>query len=155
MKSAKYDVLIIGAGHNGLVAAYCLAKNGLKPLVLERRDVVGGACVTEEVHPGFRCSARATSAGPLLPQIAGELKLESQGVEYIKPATQVCALNLNGPPIFIHADAKQTARDLAQASAKDASRYPEFVETFERIGRALRPLLSMTPPNVDEPTKTE
>jgi phytoene dehydrogenase-like protein len=155
MKSAKYDVIIIGAGHNGLVAAYYLAKAGLKPLVLERREVVGGACVTEEFHQGFRCSTLATSAGPLLPQVANDLKLESHGVEFIKPATQVCGLNLNGPPIFIHADANQTAHDLAQTSANDTSRYPEFVATFERFGRALRPLLSMTPPNVDEPTKSE
>jgi phytoene dehydrogenase-like protein len=155
MKSAKDHVIIIGAGHNGLVAAYYLAKAGLKPLVLERRKVVGGACVTEEFHPQFRCSALATSAGPLLPKIVNDLKLESHGVEFIKPATQVCALNLNGPPIFIHADATQTAHYLAQVSAKDAGRYPEFVATFERIGSALRPLLSLTPPNVDEPTKSE
>jgi phytoene dehydrogenase-like protein len=148
-------VIIIGAGHNGLVAAYYLAKAGLEPLVLERREVVGGACVTEEFHPGFRCSTLATSAGPMLPQIANDLKLESQGVEFIKPATQVCALNLNGPPIFIRTDAKETARDLAQISPKDAERYSEFVATFARIGRALRPLLSMTPPNVDGPTRSE
>jgi len=155
MKSAKYDVVIIGAGHNGLVAAYYLAKAGLKPLVLERRDVVGGACVTEEFHPGFRCSSLATTAGPLLPRIANDLKLESRGVEFIKPATQVSALNLNAPPVFIHADEKQTARDLAPVSPKDAAAYPQFAGTFERIGRALRPLLSMTPPNVDDPTKSE
>src|SRR5689334_17222218 len=133
MKSAKYDVVIIGAGHNGLVAAYYLAKAGLKPRVLERRDVVGGACVTEEFHPGFRCSSLATTAGPLLPQIANDLKLERHGVEFIKPATQVSALNPNAPPVFIHADEKQTARDLAQVSPKDAAAYPQFVGTCERI----------------------
>ena len=110
MKSAKYDVIIIGAGHNGLVAAYYLAKAGLTPLVLERREVVGGACATEEFHPGFRCSTLATSAGPLLPQVANDLKLESHGVEFIKPASQVCALNLDAPAIPIYSDAKQTAR---------------------------------------------
>src|SRR5262249_55951920 len=148
-------VVIIGAGHNGLVAAYYLARAGLKPLVLERREVVGGACLTEEFYSGFWCSALATSTGPLLPQIANDLKLESHGVKFIQPATQVCALNINGPPVFIHTDANITARELTQASTKDAARYPEFIATFERIGRALRPLLSMTPPNVDEPTKSE
>ena len=152
---ASRDIIIIGAGHNGLVAAYYLAKVGLKPLVLERRKVVGGACVTEEFLPGFRCSTLATSAGPLLPQIANDLKLESHGVEFIRPGTQVCALNLNAASIFIHTDANQTAHELAQVSPKSAERYPEFVATFDRIGRALRPLLSMTPPNVDEPTKSE
>jgi phytoene dehydrogenase-like protein len=155
MKSAKYDVIIIGAGHNGLIAAYYLARAGLKPLVLERRELVGGACVTEEFHSGFRSSTLATSAGPLLPQIANDLKLESHGVEFIKPATQVCALSLNARAISIYADTKQTSHELAHVSAKDAEAYPEFVATFERIGRALRPLLSLTPPNVDEPTKSE
>ncbi len=148
-------VIIIGAGHNGLVAAYYLAKAGLKPLVLERREVVGGACVTEEFHPGFRCSTLATSAGPLLPQLAEDLKLESHSVDFIKPATQVCALNLDAAPVFIHKDPNQTTNDLTQVSSKDAKRYQEFLATFGRIGSALRPLLSMTPPNVDDPTKSE
>jgi phytoene dehydrogenase-like protein len=147
-------VVIIGAGHNGLVAAYYLAKAGLKPLVLERRAVVGGACVTEEFHPGFRCSTLATSAGPLLPQIVKDLRLSNR-IEFIKPSTQVCALNLMGPPILIHDDAKQTVGELAEVSAKDAEKYAEFVATFERIGRALRPLLTMTPPDIDAPTKAE
>jgi phytoene dehydrogenase-like protein len=148
-------VVIVGAGHNGLVTAYYLAKAGLKPLVLERRETVGGACVTEEFHPGFRASALATSGGPLLPQVANDLKLASLGLEFIKPSAQVCALNLNAPPIVIRTDAKETSRDLRHVSAKDAEAYSEFVATFARIGRVLRPLLTMTPPNVDEPSKGE
>src|SRR5215470_15954526 len=127
-------VIIIGAGHNGLVAACYLAKAGLKPLVLERREVVGGACVTEEFHPGFRCSALATTAGPLLPQVANDLKLEHHGVEFIKPATQVCALNLDAAPVFVHKDPNQTADDFLFFPAEDGKRYPEFLATFDRIG---------------------
>src|ERR1041384_7564424 len=106
-------VIIIGAGHNGLVAAYYLARARLKPLVLERREVVGGACVTEEFHPGFRCSTLATTAGSLLPQIANDLRLENCGVEFVKPATQVCALKLDAAAISIYSDAQQTARQSA------------------------------------------
>src|ERR1041385_7199212 len=98
----KRDIIIIGAGHNGLVAAYYLAKAGLKPLVLERREMIGGACVTEEFHPGFRCSTLATNAG-LLPQIINELQLQKHGVEFIKPPVQVSSLN-DGPPICIYDD---------------------------------------------------
>lgn len=151
---ASRDIIIIGAGHNGLVAAYYLAKAGLKPLVLERRSVIGGACATEEFHPGFRASL-ANSAGPLLPQIANDLQLQRHGVEFITPSVQVCALNPSGPTVCVYQDAKRTAAELAQVSSKDAERYPEFVETFERIGRALRPLLTMTPPNIDALSKGE
>src|ERR1051325_2453518 len=146
--------VIIGAGHNGLVTAYYLAKAGLKPLVLERRSVIGGACVTEEFHPGFRASL-ANSAGPLLPQIADDLELNKYGLEFITPSVQVCALNPSGRAICIYQDVKQTASALSMSSSKDAERYPEFVETFERIGRALRPLLTMTPPNIDALSKGE
>src|SRR5438477_10562243 len=89
-------IIVIGAGHNGLVTAYYLAKAGFKPLVLERREIVGGACVTEEFHPGFLCSALATSTGPLLPQIIRDLQLERHGVEFIKPAVRVFSPDANG-----------------------------------------------------------
>lgn len=148
-------VLILGSGHNALVTAYYLAKAGLKPLVLERREVVGGACVTEEFHPGFRGSTLAGSMGPLLPQIVSDLQLQKHGVEFIKPAVKVCALNLNGPAISIYEDARRTSEELASVSARDAAKYPEFVATFARIGRALRPLLTLTPPNIDAPSKSE
>ena len=149
------NIIIIGAGHNGLVTAYYLAKAGFKPLVLERREIAGGACVTEEFHPGFRCSTLANSAGPLLPQIVKDLQLERHGVEFIKPTVRVLALNPNGPSICIYEDEKRTADELARVSGKDAKSYPDFVKTFARIGRALAPLLTMTPPNIDKPAKSE
>lgn len=148
-------IIIIGAGHNGLVAAFYLAKAGFKPLVLERRATIGGACVTEEFHPGFRCSTLATSIGPLLPQILNDLQLNRHGLEFITSEVQVTALNLEGPAVSIYQDSKRTASDLAAISSKDAERYSEFVRTFDRIGTALRPLLTMTPPNIDAPSKSE
>lgn len=149
------SVIILGSGHNALVNAYYLAKAGLKPLVLERREAIGGACVTEEFHPGFRCSTLAGSTGPLLPQIVNDLQLQKYGVEFIKPTVKVCALNLNGPAISIYEDARRTSEELASVSSRDSAKYPEFVATFERIGRALRPLLTLTPPNIDAPSKRE
>jgi phytoene dehydrogenase-like protein len=89
-----HDVIIIGAGHNGLVAAFYLAKAGFKPLVLERREIVGGMSVTEEFHPGFRCSTLADSAGPLLPQVLKDLQLERSRPRVNQAAVRVCALNL-------------------------------------------------------------
>lgn len=150
-----HDIIIIGAGHNGLVAAFYLAKAGLKPLVLERREIVGGACVTQEFHPGFRCSTLASRTGPLLPQIVTDLQLQRHGLEFIKPSVQVCALNSNGPAVCLYDDAKRTADELAAHSKEDSKKYPEFVSCFANIGRALAPLLTMTPPNIDAPSKAE
>lgn len=147
--------IILGSGHNALVTAYYLAKAGLKPLVLEPREVIGGACVTEEFYPGFRCSTLAGSTGPLLPQVVSDLNLQKYGLEIITPEVTVYAPNLNGPSVCIHQDPKRTGEELRSISAHDADRYPEFVATFERIGRALRPLLTMTPPNIDAPSKSE
>jgi phytoene dehydrogenase-like protein len=149
------DIIIIGAGHNGLVAAFYLARAGLKPLVLERRDVVGGACVTEEIHPGFRCSAMAQATGPLLPQLLKDLQLERHGLELIRPAARVTALNLTEPSVCIYEDSQRTATEMRAISPADSANYSEFAATFARIGRAIRPLLSMTPPNIDAPSKSE
>jgi phytoene dehydrogenase-like protein len=148
-------VIIIGAGHNGLVTAAYLAKAGFKPLVLERRAVAGGACVTEEIHPGFRCSTLAQSPAPLFPQIVKDLRLEAHGLELINPLVRVWAPNLNGRAICIYEDAKRTAESLSDVSAKDAHSYPDFVATFARIGETISPLLAMTPPDIDKPSTGE
>jgi phytoene dehydrogenase-like protein len=148
------DIIIIGSGHNGLVTAAYLARAGFKPLVLERRAVIGGACATEEFHPGFRASL-ASNAAPSLSELHKDLQLERHGLEFIKPDVRACALNPNGPPICIYEDAQRTSAELAELSAHDAAAYPEFASTFSRIGRALRPLLTMTPPNLDDPSKSE
>jgi phytoene dehydrogenase-like protein len=145
-------IIIIGAGLDGLIAAFYLARAGHKPLVLERREAIGGACANEEFHPGFRASL-AMSAGSLLPQVAADLQLARHGCEIIKNSVGVTALNLDGPPVSIYEDAKRTAAELA--STRDREKYPEFIASFQNIGQALRPLLSMTPPNIDGPSKSE
>jgi phytoene dehydrogenase-like protein len=150
-----HDIIIIGAGHNGLITAFYLAKAGMRPLVLERREIIGGACVTEDIHPGFRCSTLAHSTGPLSSQIFKDFQLDRHGVEFIKPAVRVLALNSNGESISIYEDANRTAESLKRVSEKDAQSYPDFLSTFARIGRALSPLLRMTPPDIDKPSKGE
>ncbi|MEP6742916.1 MAG: NAD(P)/FAD-dependent oxidoreductase, partial [bacterium] len=145
-----YDIIIIGAGHNGLVAAYYLAKAGLKTLVLERREIVGGGSITEEFYPGFRCSTLAGSPGPLLPQIIKDFQLERRGVEFITPTVRLWAPSTDGPAVCIYEDPKRTAQELTKISSSDTQRYPEFISTFARIGKALAPLLSMTPPDIED-----
>src|SRR5205085_10588498 len=90
------DVVIIGGGHNGLVTAFYLARAGFKPLVLERRDLVGGAAITEEFHPGFRCSTLAHSAGPLRPEIARDMELAQHGLKLIASEVSATALSPDG-----------------------------------------------------------
>ena len=108
----NHDAIIIGAGHNGLVAACYLAKAGLKTLVLERRKLVGGAAVTEEIHPGFRCSTLAHSAAPFFPQIVKDLQLTRHGLEIITPPVRVLALSTDAHSFGIYQDSEQTVREL-------------------------------------------
>lgn len=148
-----YDVTIIGAGHNGLVAACYLAKSGVKTLVLEAREVVGGGAVTEEIHPGFRCSTLDHAAGPVSSQVVADLNLARHGLEMITPEARVLALAPDGKSLCIYNDVGRTISEIEKFSANDARSYPEFVNSFSRIGRVLAPLLSMTPPSIDQPTK--
>ncbi|HET6974063.1 MAG TPA: FAD-dependent oxidoreductase, partial [Pyrinomonadaceae bacterium] len=149
-----YDVIIIGAGHNGLVAACYLAKSGLKTLVLEGREVVGGGAVTEEIHPGFRCST-LDHAATVAAQVVADLNLARHGLEMITPAARVLALSPDGRSLSIYNDVGRTVSEIEKFSANDARSYPEFVNSFSRIGRVLAPLLSMTPPSIDQPSATD
>ena len=137
----KYDVVIVGGGHNGLVAACYLAKGGLKTLVLERRDSVGGGAELDH------------ALGPFSSQIIKELELK---LELITPKVRVLALSDDGRSLCIYNnDVAATVKEIEKFSVKDAQSYPEFVESFARIGRVLAPLLSMTPPSIDRPSKTD
>jgi phytoene dehydrogenase-like protein len=142
-------VVIIGAGHNGLVTAFYLAKAGLTPLVLERRGIVGGSAVTEEIYPGFRCPVVAHSARPLLPRIVNDLRLEKDGLFATTSDVQTIALHPDGLPLRIYKDPEKTASELTSHSSADARKYADFHACFQRIGDALRPLLSITPPGLD------
>jgi phytoene dehydrogenase-like protein len=149
------DIVIVGGGHNGLVAATYLAKAGFKPLVLESRSVVGGAAATEEIHPGFRCPTLAHSAGPLMPSIVAELGLEQHGLQRINPPTWVFAPTPEGGAVSLYEDDDRTASALAKTSARDAQSYPEFQASFARIGRVLAPLFAMAPPSIDAPSAAD
>jgi phytoene dehydrogenase-like protein len=150
-----YDIIIIGGGHNGLVAACYLAQAGLKILVLERRAIAGGASVTEEIHPGFRCPTLAHTLAPFSSQIAKDLKLDRHGLEIITSAVRLLALAPGGESLCIYNDTARTVKEIEKFSANDAQKYPEFATTFERIGRVLSPLLAMTPPAIDKPAASE
>jgi phytoene dehydrogenase-like protein len=148
------QIIIIGGGHNGLVAASYLAKAGLKPVVLEKRAIIGGAAITEEIHPGFRCSTLTHSAGPLPSKIEADLNLKRHGLEFITPDVRLLALD-GSRAICLYEDQARTVAELERVSLLDAKNYPEFERSFARIGRVLAPLFQMTPPAVDRPVLGE
>jgi phytoene dehydrogenase-like protein len=150
-----FDAIMIGAGHNGLVTACYLAKAGIKTLVLERRDVVGGGAITEEFHPGFRCSTLDHTAGPLSPQVVTDLNLAQHGLEFITPEVRVLSLTTDQRSLCIYNDTARTVAEIEKFSSKDAKSYPDFLTSFSRIGSVLAPILSMTPPSIDQPTASD
>lgn len=144
-------LIIIGAGHNGLVTAFYLAKAGLRPLVLERRPLVGGVATTEEIARGISGPALAHTVGPLRPSIVRDMRLGERGVEFLDPDPAVIALGRSGDVASFHRNHAKTQRSLEVLSPRDAGRYPAFAATLQRLGTVLREMLESTPPDVDRP----
>ncbi len=147
----KADVVVIGGGPNGLAAAALLAKGGLKPIVLERREFVGGAAVTEEFHPGFGASTVAHTAGPLRAKLVAALDLHRHGLAWTLPEPRVFAPHPDGRSLSLFGDPVRCAAEIARFSAKDAARYPAFHASLGRISAVLGRLLELTPPDVERP----
>ena len=145
-------VVLIGGGHNALVAAFYLAKGGFKPLVLERREMVGGGAITEEFYPGFRASTLAHTVGPLRADILRDMQLDRFSCEILSPDPRVFAPTPEGQALFFYNDTAKTAEGIAQFSKKDAAKYTQFAESLESISEVLTQLTSMTPPAIDKPS---
>ncbi|HEY0622579.1 NAD(P)/FAD-dependent oxidoreductase [Sphingomonas sp.] len=144
--TARYDALIIGGGHNGLVCAFYLARAGLKVRVLERRSVVGGAAVTEEFHPGFRNSAASYTVSLLQPRVIADMKLPERGYRVIeRPVSNFFPLD-NGH-LMLGGGAARTQGEFARFSMKDAAALPEYWDALERVAELLRSMALKTPPN--------
>src|SRR5215469_10803257 len=118
-----HDVIILGAGHNALVTAFYLARKGFRPLVLERRPIVGGAAITEEFHPGFRCSTLAHAGGPLLAEIVEDMQLAKFGLERLESPVRLFAPSPDGRALTLYTDPAASAREIDKFSQKDAANY--------------------------------
>ncbi len=148
---SHYDVIVIGGGHNGLVNAAYLARAGRKALVLERRHVLGGAAVTEEVFPGFKFSVCSYVVSLLRPEIIRELDLPRHGLE-ILPLDGTFTPMSNGDYLWRVNDHAKTRREIARHSRVDAEAYDEYGKAMIEMGRFVKPILNMTPP---DPTSLE
>ncbi|HSC27436.1 MAG TPA: NAD(P)/FAD-dependent oxidoreductase, partial [Vicinamibacterales bacterium] len=130
-------------------------KAGLAPLVLERRPVVGGAAVTGEIAPGFRCPTLAHAIGPLRASIVRDMRLESRGVEFVAPEPRLITLAPDGGALAFSSSPSRTVDAIRALSAADAEQYPIFCATLERLGRFLAGILESTPPSLNESTAGE
>jgi phytoene dehydrogenase-like protein len=144
---AQYDVIIIGAGHNGLVTAAYLAKAGRRVLVLEKRDILGGAAVSEEIFPGFKVSTVADGAGYLSARVRRELKMDSQ-VETVPSEVVAFCPQPDGSQLTIWRDTERTVEEIARFSKADAEVYPKFVKLMSRIADVVGGVMEMTPPDL-------
>jgi phytoene dehydrogenase-like protein len=150
--STRYDAIIIGAGHNGLVAAAYLARAGRRVLALERREIVGGACVTEEVWPGYRVSAAAYLCSLLHPRIVADLELPRYGFEVYRRETGGFAPFPDGSYLLIYPDAERTARELERflGSRAETDAYFAFDAEIERAADILEPFFFGPSPTLDQ-----
>ncbi|HEY4977647.1 MAG TPA: NAD(P)/FAD-dependent oxidoreductase [Candidatus Acidoferrum sp.] len=145
-------VVLIGGGHNALITAFYLAKGGFKPVVLERREMVGGGAVTEEFYPGFRASTLAHTLGPLRADVAKDLRLERFGLQILHPDPRVFAPTPDGRALLFYDDAAKTAGAISRLSAKDGTRYTEFAEALEEMSGVFNQIASITPPGIEKPS---
>src|ERR671915_1156841 len=142
----RYDVIVIGGGHNGLVNAAYLARARKRVLVLERRHVLGGAAVTEEVFPGFKFSVCSYVVSLLRPEIIRELDLPRHGLE-ILPLDGTYTPMPSGDYLWRVNDHAKTRREIARHSRVDAEAYDEYGKAMVEMGRFVKPILSMLPPD--------
>ncbi|MGB5484432.1 phytoene desaturase family protein, partial [Parasphingorhabdus sp.] len=150
MHANSPDALIIGGGHNGLVCAFYLARAGMKVRILEARDIIGGAAVTEEFHPGFRNSTASYTVSLLQPKIIADMGLAERGYRVIeRPKSNFLPLG-NGEYLLVGGSLEATQQEIARFSKADASRLPEYYEMLESAAAILRDLALEIPPNAGD-----
>jgi phytoene dehydrogenase-like protein len=141
----SYDAIVVGGGHNGLTTTAYLAKAGLNVVCLERRDILGGACVTEELWPGVRVSRCSYVVSMLQPKIVSDLQLERYGYRAIPLDPAYVSLTEEGP-IFFFNEVENTAKSIARYSKHDAENYPKFEALMDRVARFVKPMMLKAPP---------
>ena len=150
-ESSRYDAIVIGGGHNGLVTACYLARAKWKVLVLERRYIVGGACVTEETFPGYKVSTAAYVNSLFRPEIVRDLRLREYGFEQLERNPSSFSPFPDGRSLMLGADEELNRAEIAKFSTADAASYPTYLAMLERVAAVIEPTLMQTPPNPVRP----
>ncbi|MFK7735864.1 MAG: phytoene desaturase family protein [Pirellulaceae bacterium] len=148
MTNALYDCVIIGAGHNGLVAAAYLAKAGKKVCILERREVIGGCSVTEELWPGYKISTASYVVSLMLPEIIEELKLKENGLRILPRNPSSFTPTSDGRSLLLGPDQKANQSEIAKFSQADAESYPNYETLLTNVAEQLEPTLSQIAPDL-------
>jgi phytoene dehydrogenase-like protein len=149
--AGRFDAIIIGGGHNGLVTACYLARAKWKVLVLERRYLVGGCCVTEEAFPGFKVSTAAYVNSLFRPEIIRDLRLKDYGFAFYERNPSSFSPFPDGRYLLMGPDAGLNRREIAKFSPRDAEAYPKYEQMLERVASVVEPTITMTPPNIVQP----
>ena len=144
----NFDCVIIGGGHNGLIAAAYLAKAGKKVCVLERREMLGGCCVTEPLWPGYKVSTAAYVVSLLLPEIIVELKLKQNGLKILPRRPSSFTPMRDGRHLMLGADAKQNHEQISKFSSNDADAFVKYEKMLEQVAMQLEPMLNRTAPDL-------
>jgi phytoene dehydrogenase-like protein len=148
----KYDAIVVGGGHNGLVTACYLARSGWRVLVLERRYIVGGACVSEEIFPGFKVSTAAYVNSLFRPEIIADLRLHEFGFEAIERNPASFSPFGDGRYLMLGAGLENDVAEIAKFSRRDAESYPKYEAMLERVASVVEPTLTQVPPNLVRPS---
>src|SRR2546427_7359660 len=146
MTQARYDAIVVGGGHNGLIAAGYLAKERLKVLVLERRPIVGGACVTEELIPGYRVTRTSYVCSLLLPEVIRDFKMKEYGFQTLVPEPHSFYPYPDGRYMLWSVDGEKTKKEIAKFSKKDAEAFGPFNAELAELQPFVDEILRTTPP---------
>ncbi len=150
--SGRYDAIVIGGGVNGLACAARLGKSGVRTLLVEQRDRVGGCAAESELAPGFRVPTLAHATGPIRSDVVEELQLYLHGLQFSDTPVQCSALSPDGRGLVLWEDARRTAEGLRAWSSKDAAAWPAFQASLRQLGAVIAGLFTSTPPSVDAPS---